>query len=370
MPRARRRSAAPEDHTTTYIYEHRRPRARRVAKLTREERGQIGRTRLVRVLRRHGVANWRTLEQKIADAGPGGMRVDPHILTPIRKELERDGTFTRRVSGGGTWYALHDTPAATIKARLAEQLPVYGATQAADFKKRMGQTLEIAISRALDAQTGLRDHLGGFLDLDQHDDSSLYSKEEPPRQLGRRRIGGDRRLDFLVRHETAGWAGIEAKNIREWLYPDRTEIFDLLSKCIALDVVPVLIARRIHFSTFLVLNTCGVVVHQTFNQLFPTADTKLADKARHKNSLGYHDIRVGNLPDTRLVDFIANNLPAAIEQQREKFDEYKDVIERLVDGDIPYAEFAARVRRRKLGSNEDHDWPGPEDHETEPDDDC
>jgi hypothetical protein len=60
-------------------------------------------------------------------------------------------------------------------------------------------------------------------------------------------------LDFLVRHPTAGWAGIEAKNIREWVYPDRTEVKELLSKCTALDVVPVLIARRIHFSTFVVV---------------------------------------------------------------------------------------------------------------------
>jgi hypothetical protein len=88
--------------------------------------------------------------------------------------------------------------------------------------------------------------------------------------LEKRDIGGDRRLDFLVRHPTAtaGWAGIEAKNIRAWMYPDRKEVIDLLSKCLALDVVPVLIARRIQFST---LNACGVIVHQTYNQLFPTA---------------------------------------------------------------------------------------------------
>jgi hypothetical protein len=338
-----------------------------VAKVPKEERARIGRMRLVRVLRRHGVATWRTLEQKIADAGPGGMRVDPHILTPVRKELERDGTLSRRLRGGGTWYALTDTPAATIDARLTEQLPVYRATQADDFKKRMGQTLEIAIARALDAQTTLSDHLGAFLDLDDHDDGALYSKEEPPRRLGTRHIGGDRRLDFLVRHRTAGWVGIEAKNIREWLYPDRPEIFDLLSKCIALDVVPVLIARRIHFSTFLVLNACGVVVHQTYNQLFPSADSALAAKAKHKTNLGYHDIRVGNLPDARLADFISNNLPDAIEQQREQFDKYKDITTRFVNHEMPYAEFAGRVRRRKSGSNEDHDWPEPD--AVEPDDD-
>lgn len=60
--------------------------------------------------------------------------------------------------------------------------------------------------------------------------------------------------------------GLEAKNIREWLYPQREEITELLQKCTAVDAVPVLVARRIHFSTFRVLNPCGVVLHQTYNR--------------------------------------------------------------------------------------------------------
>ena len=166
----------------------------------------------------------------------------------------------------------------------------------------------------------------------------------------------DRRLDFLVRHATAGWTGIEAKNIREWLYPDRAEVMELLSKCTALDVVPVLIARRIHFSTFVVLHTCGVLMHQTFNQLFPVADTSLADKAKHKDNLGYHDMRIGNVPDTRLRDFIGKNLPTALPEAREKFDEYKDLLFQFANGTMNYEEFAARVRRRRHGMNEDNDW--------------
>ena len=70
----------------------------------------------------------------------------------------------------------------------------------------------------------------------------------------------DKRLDFLVHDLAAGYAGIEVKNLREWLYPDRVEIHELLLKCCALDVVPVLIARRIHYSTYSVLNACGVTI--------------------------------------------------------------------------------------------------------------
>lgn len=44
---------------------------------------------------------------------------------------------------------------------------------------RMGQALEIAVYRALKDQTTF-DTFGAFLDLDDHDDSTLYQKEEPP----------------------------------------------------------------------------------------------------------------------------------------------------------------------------------------------
>ncbi|MGH7914903.1 MAG: hypothetical protein ACREPW_09680 [Candidatus Binataceae bacterium] len=199
------------------------------------------------------------------------------------------------------------------------------------------------------------DFLGSFADLDDHGDSTRYSKEEPPKRLGNRNIGGDRRLDFLVRHPTAGWAGIEAKNTREWLYPNRREVKDLVSKCLALDIVPVLIARRIHASTFVVLNACGIILHQTYNQLFPIADTDLADKAKHKDNLGYHDIRTGNTPDQRLIHFIGDNLPAILPEHRQKFDEYRDLLQDFIDGYMTYPEFAARVGRRKRGLSEDID---------------
>src|SRR5271154_5831449 len=98
-----------------------------MARVSLFERQQIARARLVRVLRRHGIATWRTLEQKIADAGPGPMRVDPHILTPVRKELEAEGVLDRRAVSAGIWFWVRGTPAATVDARLAVQEPIYRA---------------------------------------------------------------------------------------------------------------------------------------------------------------------------------------------------------------------------------------------------
>lgn len=136
------------------------------------------------------------------------------------------------------------------------------------------------------------------------------------------------------------------KNIREWLYPDREEIRELLFKCCSLDVVPVLVARRIHYSTFSVLNYCGVILHQTYNQLYPYSAKVLADQVKDKNMLGYHDVRVGNEPDVRLVRFIHKNLPQVLPPARKKFDVFKDLLWAYANGEHPYSRIYDCIRLR------------------------
>ena len=325
------------------------------------DREALARKRLLSVLCRHGIATSRTLEQKISDAGPYNQRIDPHILTPARNSLMQQGLVKTAKHANAPWFYAAQTSSSVIQERLDIQLPLYEQFQQGNLGPRLGQCLEIAIFRALCSQDAL-DFFGGFIDLDQHDDSRLYSKEEPPQSISGQRLSGKQKLDFLVRHPDAGWAGIEVKNVREWLYPDREEITDLLRKAVALDCVPVLIARRFPFVTFKVLSTCGVVLHQTFNQLLPEADHELAEKIKHRNTLGYHDIRTGNQPDTRLTKFIGTNLPRLLPNARHRFDEYNDLISAFASGDMNYEEFAARVRRRSQGLFEDGDWDPPDEH--------
>ena len=42
---------------------------------------------------------------------------------------------------------------------------------------------------------------------------------------------------------------------------------------------------------------------------------------------------------------------------RVRFDDYKDLIRAYAIEGMTYREFAARIRRRQAGRNEDHDWP-------------
>jgi hypothetical protein len=302
---------------------------------------------------RLAVATARTLEQKISDAGPNDQRIDPHVLTGARKQLVADGVITKTIHAGVPWYHLTVTPPKTVKARLDVLRPIHLRLQQQSFTNRLGQTLEIAVYRALRANPEIHT-LGAFPDLDAHDDSTLYHREEPPSTISGKTTPG--KLDFIVVAKPWALAGVEVKNVREWLYPDRDEVRDLLTKCCALDAVPVLIGRRIPFVTFKLLNICGVVVHQTYNQLFPLSEEDLAEQARHKDLLGYHDIRLGNQPDARLQRFCSEHLPPLIHSMLPRFNAYRDLLQAFSSGAMPYEEFAARTRRRSQAKAEDSDW--------------
>ena len=72
---------------------------------------------------------------------------------------------------------------------------------------------------------------------------------------------------------------VEVKNIRNWIYPRSSELWGLLTKLSSFpDVVPVLIARRIHPRTFLLFKAAGVLGYQTRKQWFSNPD----DSPRHR----------------------------------------------------------------------------------------
>jgi hypothetical protein len=314
------------------------------------ERIELGKKRVRNVLRKYTLANLRTLENKICDAGPTNQRIDPHVLTIAKKELTDAGELEMYSPAPGKndipWFYLAGTPELDLKNRYDELEPIHRATVDPSFTKRIGQTMEIAVSRALQERADLYS-TGHYSDLNEHRDDKPYSKDEPPSIVGSLAIPGKKKLDFEIFTETAGVVGIEVKNIREWIYVNRIEVTDMLSKCCALNAVPVLIARRIAYETFSVLNACGVLIHQTYNQLYPKADEELASKVREKRLLGYHDVRVGNDPDARLKKFLQVNLPNLWDEAREKFEEHKELLCGFGNKAVSYKELVGKVRGRK-----------------------
>jgi hypothetical protein len=305
----------------------------------------LGKKRLQSVLSRHTVAMARTLEQKISDAGPSGQRVDPIYLTKALQELRAEGRVIPKEAERINWYHLAGTDSASIEKRLEEQVSVYAKATAKQFKNRLGQVLEIAVYRALQQQSVL-EFVGGFSDLDKHGDEKPYRKDEPPSIVSGKSMG-NKRLDFVGWHREAGMWGIEVKNARGWFYPDRDDVRAFLRKCCAVNAVPILIARRISYVLRSeVFEPCGAIIHQTYNQRYPNSDEELALLVRDKRLLGFHDVRVGNEPDARLVKFLHVNLPAILPKARERFDEHKDLLKGLGDKSLSYVDFHVELNER------------------------
>jgi hypothetical protein len=152
---------------------------------SRDDRASLAEYRLTRVLRTYTVASMRTLENKISDGGPANMRIDPHILTEARNRLITAGTLKREVHENTPWYSLATADPSAVAARLADLLPLHRQYQR--LGQRVGQALEIAIYRALCAQTQLT-FFGAFRGLDGPDDT-LYSKDEPPKTISEKNDG-------------------------------------------------------------------------------------------------------------------------------------------------------------------------------------
>ena len=286
-----------------------------------------------------------------------------------RKTLVRDGELVEIVRDNDRlWFHLPDAPPKDVQSRLATLEPVLRELSRQAVSLRRGLCLELAICRALGAKSDAP-YFGRFPDFDPSVSKrrNRYSKEEPPSHIGERAIPGDGRLDFLYLHRTGRFAGVEAKNLREWIYPNSGEIKGLLVKCVALDCVPILVARRFPRAAFEVLGECGVILHQTLNQLYHVTDRDLAERAKRQDSLGFDDIQVGDEPDARLLRFIGTTLPELLPDARTRFDKYKDLLAAYADGKIHYREFAGRVRRRTAGKEEagweDDDQAPPNDND-------
>jgi len=96
-----------------------------MAKMSRSACLALAEKRILSILDRHGIAVSRTIEQKIADAGPNNLRVDPHLITEARRTLETAG----HLRGDTPWFHLTGAPPQTV-------LTFFGAYNDLDQQRR------------------------------------------------------------------------------------------------------------------------------------------------------------------------------------------------------------------------------------------
>ncbi|WP_344414865.1 hypothetical protein [Pseudonocardia ailaonensis] len=107
---------------------------------------------------------------------------------------------------------------------------------------------------------------------------------------------------------------IEVKNIRSWIYPSAAELYQLLHKATVLQqarpdspIVPVLVCRRAHHTTFKMARQLGFFVIPMSRQFAGEVDEE--DVAEIRTELHFQDLVRGADASQRVADRLRKTLP-------------------------------------------------------------
>jgi len=321
--------------------------------MNKEEWTEVAKRRILNVLRQRAVAAKRQLETKISEAGPPRMRAQPHHITKGLSQLMESGHVRQvdSVSAGGnrqltplyglsTWNPRSPQDVGRLNRVKAAFQTFLAVSQNEDY----GESLQAIVQSAIEQSK-------------QYTWFNEPGKAPPPGTTisGTRITGEVPPLDHYLVHLPGIQIGVEDKNYREWVYGDHPKIRVLLGKCQALNMLPVLVTRKVHYTTRLLFHHLGAVAFQTHYQCFPLkyAD-RLAD-AKHKDGLGFADIRFTEEPPLHVVRLFSEYLPRLIVPSWEKFKSNADIIKAYVDGEIDYLHLLAELGIVELEEEEGYE---------------
>jgi hypothetical protein len=236
-------------------------------------------------------------------------------------ELNRLRIHRHPSTGRISWFANPATDPHQIRQRLDELAPLYASVSGGGFSNQTGDALEVITFKCLESirrRTPRYTYQGHFLLSDPKDAQNRFRKIQPARSLGPKYT--DKEADFLQFGHEPGPLFIECKNLHEWIYPSNQHIKDLILKSSSLDAVPLLIARRIHYTTLTnFLEPAGILAHESFHQYYPSDCAELAARVRDKNSLGFSDVLATEEPHRRTLTFFENILPTIVDTMAERW---------------------------------------------------
>jgi hypothetical protein len=312
------------------------------------ERIVLAKRRIQSVLDRDLVCNQKTLEQKISEQGPKPMRVDPHLIGKAILDLTELNRLTRHahvLTKGIAWFANPGTSANLVNNRLEVLAPLYDRIIGHGFGNLSGDALELIVWKCLRAihQADKRYPYMGHFDLSQPKDAhGRYRKSQPPKTLGERST--IKEADFFQFGHAAGTLCIECKNLREWMYPDHPLIKELIIKASELGAIPVLIARRVHYTTRInLLEPAGIIAHESLFQYYPAHEVELARQVSDARSLGFTDVVATEEPHARTVKFFTRSLPAVVDYMAERWFQNEDALVAYAHNEINLAQLYTAI---------------------------
>ena len=291
----------------------------------------LAENRIRKVLNKRRIASIRQLEVKISEAGPYHMRPNPHILTrTLHKMLPRGSVHdigNLGIKSAGSFYTRTRWNPKTSrtdrerKERIRQAYTTFLKSQSTDN----GEALQTVVQKAVEAS-------GQF--------QWLNAPGRPPPQgsiLSGIPITGHGDLDhYLISNNGGIPLGIEDKNYREWFYPQHEHIKTFLRKCIKYNLLPMLIARKVHYTTFRLFSAIGALAFQTHFQFISPKYSNVLSDAKHVDGLGFADIRFTDEPLPHMLNYFAKQLPQLLPTFWNRFNANRNLIEQYCNDSISY----------------------------------
>jgi hypothetical protein len=267
---------------------------------------QLASLRIERVLSQRTAANIRQLEVKICESGPADKRPNPHILTTALHNLLRTNVV-RTIKPQGE-KAKHETIFYTLTKFYPEPATTRVNALLVPYRThRMLTEREEWCSQVLE----------GIV-------SSTFRDAGGNTPLGK--IPPAAPLDGVYRFHS-DTIGCEVKNVREWIYPESSRIWTMVKKCLQIDALPFLVARKLPYVTLTIFSHLGIMGYQIHNQYFSPLVASLLTDIRHTDSLGYKDVSTSdpNQSHPSLLKFL-QVLPKKLPTWRATWDDKKELL--------------------------------------------
>jgi hypothetical protein len=319
---------------------------------------QRAEARILEVMGERVVVVWPEIEAVIAEQlGVTASPINPHHLSSAQKRLLGSGQLVvaDAATRGGrkvTTYRLADPgvskrewEAISGRKRLLYGRYLGWATGTGTKQGVIGPALERALHQSIreaapDVGYRLANPVGGETDR--------IGEVELPRHYGP--------LDNAVLYPRIDMAReyvipIEAKNVRDWLYPWSAEPYQLLAKAAYLtaqfpdaSVVPVLVCRRPHKTLLVMARELGFHVIDVLRQVIhlgglgdPDAERKLEEV---RAELGFMDMIPFRGPEERIVRQFRYTIPKVIVARSVQWFQvgwhFETIYRDLQDGSLPY----------------------------------
>jgi len=234
---------------------------------------------------------------------------------------------------------------------------IYESVSGHGFGNLTGDALEIIVFKCLQevfATHKRYSFAGQFFLSEQKNAEGRFRKSQPPRSLNGKSITTE--ADFIQFGHDAGPLCIECKNLREWIYPTDESLKELIIKASGLSTIPVLIARRIHYSTLKnFLEPAGIIAHESYFQYYPSSKHALAAQAKDKNLLGFTDVMPTEDPHDRTRRFMSGMLPSIVERMAGRWYRHEQILLDYANDEINLAQLYTAIGSRAGGKWRDFD---------------